>query len=167
MRPAPMSEPTPYARLSELAAERILVFDGGMGTSVQDLGLDEAAYRGTRFAAHGHDLKGDADVLCLTQPDAIHAVHDGFLAAGADLVTTNTFNATTIAQSDYGLEAEVTEINRAAAEIARSACAQWTARTPEQPRFAVGSLGPMNKSLSLSPDVDDPAFRSVTFDEVY
>ena len=155
------------AYLSELAAERILVFDGAMGTMVQARSLDEAGFRGERFAAHSHDLKGDADVLCLTQPDVIRAIHDASLAAGADLVTTNTFNATTIAQADYGLESHVGEINRAAATIAKAICAEWTARTPERPRFAAGSLGPTNKSLSLSPDVNDPAFRTVTFDEVY
>ena len=165
--PTSMSPTTPLARLSELAAERILVFDGGMGTTVQALAFDEEGYRGSRFATHGHDLKGDADVLCLTQPDSIRAIHESFLAAGADIVTTNTFNSTAVAQADYGLEAEVTEINRSAAQIAKQACATWTARTPQRPRFAAGSLGPMNKSLSLSPDVDDPAFRTVTFDEVY
>ena len=155
------------AHLSALAAKRILVFDGAMGTMVQAQNLDEAGFRSERFAAHSHDLKGDADVLCLTQPEVVRTIHDASLAAGADLVTTNTFNATTIAQADYGLESHVAEINRAAATIAKDVCAEWTSRTPDKPRFAAGSLGPTNKSLSLSPDVNDPAFRTVTFDAVY
>ncbi len=162
-----MGTTTPHTQLSEIAAERILVFDGAMGTMVQSKELDEGEFRGKRFAGHSHDLKGDADILCVTQPDVIRTIHTDALAAGADVVTTNTFNATSIAQADYGLQEHVVEINRAAAEIAKSACVEWTAQTPAKPRFAAGSLGPTNKSLSLSPDVNDPAFRSVSFDHVY
>jgi 5-methyltetrahydrofolate--homocysteine methyltransferase len=134
---------------------------------IQRRDLDEAGFRGERFAEHELDLKGDSDVLCLTQPAVVASIHDAFLEVGADIVTTNSFNATAIAQADYGLEGHVAELNRAAASIAKESCAHWSAITPEQPRFAAGSLGPMNKSLSLSPDVNDPAFRTVTFDEVY
>ena len=162
-----MSPSNTHTVLSELAAERILVFDGAMGTMVQAIELDEDGFRGERFAGHDRDLRGNADVLSLTRPELIASIHDRFLAAGADLLTTNTFNANAVAQADYGLEAHAADLNRAAAQIAKVACAEWSAQTPGKPRFAAGSLGPMNKSLSLSPEVNDPAFRSVSFDEVY
>ena len=152
--------------LATLLSDRILVLDGAMGTMIQRRGLDEADFRGTRFATHGRDLKGDNDLLVLTRPDVIGDIHDAYLAAGADIIETCTFNGTSIAQADYGLESIVHELNVAAARVARRAADDWTARTPDRPRFVVGSIGPMNKTLSLSPDVNDPAFRAVTFDQV-
>src|SRR5512137_3100696 len=152
--------------LASLLDRRILVLDGAMGTMVQRRRLSEADFRGTRFAGHPRDLKGDNDVLVLTRPDVISAIHDEYLAAGADIIETCTFNATAIAQADYGLEPLVREMNAAAARLARQAADAWTARTPQRPRFVAGAVGPTNRTLSISPDVNDPAFRSVTFDEV-
>ena len=156
-------------RLTQLRAaleQRILVLDGATGTMFQARGLQEADFRGDRFGDHPSDLKGNNDLLCLTRPDVVRAVHDDFLGAGADLIETNTFNATTIAQADYATEAWVSEINLEAARIARAAADEWTARTPDKPRFVLGALGPTNKTLSLSPDVNDPGFRAVEFDAV-
>jgi 5-methyltetrahydrofolate--homocysteine methyltransferase len=152
--------------LSALLARRILVLDGAMGTMVQRLGLSEADFRGSRFGGHPRDLKGNNDVLPLTQPDAIGRIHDEYLAAGADIIETCTFGATSIAQADYHLEPVAREMNVAAARIARRATDAWTARTPDRPRFVAGSIGPTNKTLSISPDVADPSFRSTTFDLV-
>ncbi len=160
-----MSHPTASV-LSALLARRILVLDGAMGTMVQRLGLGEADFRGTRFAAHGRDLKGDNDVLALTRPDAVARIHEDYLAAGADIIETDTFGATSIAQADYGLESVVREMNAEAARIARRAADVWTARTPDRPRFVAGSVGPTNKTLSISPDVSDPSFRATTFDSM-
>ena len=154
------------ARLRALLAERILVLDGGMGTMVQRHGLVEADYRGVRFRDHGHDLKGDNDVLVLTRPDVVRGIHEAYLDAGADVIETNTFNATAIAQADYALEPVVYELNVAAARLAREAAGACTARTPERPRFVAGAVGPTNRTLSISPDVNDPAFRAVTFEQV-
>jgi 5-methyltetrahydrofolate--homocysteine methyltransferase len=140
--------------------------DGAMGTMVQALGLGEADFRGERFREHPRDLRGDNDVLVLTRPEAIRGIHDAFLAAGADIVETDTFTATAIAQADYGLEAHVLEMNRAAAALARACCEAWSARTPGQPRFVAGSMGPTNKTLSISPDVADPARRDVDFEQM-
>jgi 5-methyltetrahydrofolate--homocysteine methyltransferase len=159
--------PTPAAtQLASLLASRILVLDGAMGTMVQRRQLQEADFRGDRFADHPRDLKGDNDLLVLTRPEVIRAIHDEYLAAGADIIETSTFNGTAIAQADYGLESIVRELNVAAARLARDAADEWTARTPGKPRFVAGAIGPTNKTLSLSPDVNDPAFRAVTFDEV-
>ena len=155
------------ARLRTLLAERILLLDGAMGTMIQRHQLGEADYRGARFRDHGHDLKGDNDVLVLTRPDVIRGIHDAYLEAGSDLIETNTFNATAIAQADYGLEAVVREINVAAARLAREAADAWSARTPDRPRFVAGAIGPTNRTLSISPDVNDPTFRAVTFDQVH
>jgi 5-methyltetrahydrofolate--homocysteine methyltransferase len=155
------------ARLRALLAERILVLDGAMGTMIQRHQLGEADYRGARFRDHGHDLKGDNDVLALTRPDVIRGIHAAYLEAGSDLIETNTFNATAIAQADYGLEALVHELNVAAARLAREAADAWTARTPDRPRFVAGAIGPTNRTLSISPDVNDPTFRAVTFDQVH
>jgi len=154
------------AGLDAILRERILVLDGAMGTMVQRRGLDEAAFRGERFAAHPTDLKGDNDLLALTRPDVIRAIHDAYLEAGADIIETDTFNGTSIAQADYGMEPFVYEMNAAAARIAREAAREWTARTPGRPRFVAGSMGPTSKTLSLSPDVSNPAFRAVTFEQV-
>ncbi len=142
------------------------MLDGAMGTMVQRHGLQESDFRGTRFLDHPKDLKGDNDLLVLTQPDVIRGIHRDYLAAGADIIETCTFNGTAIAQADYGLEAYVREINATAARLAREEADAWSARTPDRPRFVAGAIGPTNKTLSISPDVNDPAFRSVSFDEV-
>ena len=152
--------------LAALLARRILVLDGAMGTMVQRLGLAEADFRGERFTRHPRDLKGDNDLLVLTRPEAIARIHDRYLEAGADIIETCTFGATAIAQAEYGLEPAAGEMNLAAARIARRAADAWTARTPDRPRFVAGSIGPTTKTLSLSPDVSDPAFRSTTFERV-
>ncbi len=154
--------------LDEAAAKRILILDGAMGTMIQAQELEEADYRGTRLADHGHDLKGNNDILNLTRPDIVRGIHDAFLAAGADILETNTFNANRISQADYGLEELVPEINREGARLAREAADAAT--TAERPRFVAGALGPTNRTASLSPDVNDPGFRNVTFDglrEIY
>ena len=153
-------------RLDELLARRILVLDGAMGTMAQRRGLDEAAYRGTRFADHPRDLRGNHDVLVLTQPEVVLGIHHAYLEAGADIVETDTFTATAVSQAEYGLEAHVRELNVRAAQLARQAAAAWTARTPGQPRFVAGSIGPTSRTLSISPDVDDPARRALTFDQL-
>jgi len=152
--------------LATLLGERILVLDGAMGTMIQERRLEEADYRGARFADHGTDLKGDNDLLNLTRPDVIAEIHRAFLEAGADILSTNTFNATRIAQADYETEAAVAEINREGARIARAVADEVTRRTPERPRFVAGALGPTNKTASISPDVEDPGFRNVGFDEL-
>jgi 5-methyltetrahydrofolate--homocysteine methyltransferase len=146
--------------------ERILVLDGATGTLVQRYKLTEADFRGERFRDHGHDVRGDTDLLCLTRPDVVRAVHDAYLAAGADIITTNTFTGTRIAQTDYGLQDAAYEIHVEAARIAREAADAAEAREPGRPRFVAGSLGPTNKTASISPDVNDPAARSVTFEEL-
>ncbi|HEY7660851.1 MAG TPA: homocysteine S-methyltransferase family protein, partial [Actinomycetota bacterium] len=146
-------------RLESLLAERILVLDGAYGTAIQARGLREADYRGDRFGDHPHDVTGDPDLLNLTRPDVVEDIHRSYLEAGADIVTTNTFTATAIAQSDYGLEAFVGEMNRRGAEIARRAVDAFGAD-----RFVAGSVGPTTQTLSLSPRVNDPAYRTVTFD---
>ena len=152
--------------LSRLLRDRILVIDGAMGTMIQRYQLDEQAFRGKRFKDHPCDLKGNTDILSLTQPDIIRDIHRAYLDAGADIVETNTFTATSIAQADYHMESLAYELNVAAAQLARQAADEYTRRTPEKPRFVAGSIGPLNKSLSLSPDVTDPGFRAVTFDQV-
>ena len=153
-------------RLHALLAQRILVLDGAMGTMIQRHGLTEADFRGERFRAHPKDLKGNSDVLVVTRPDVIGSIHGEYLEAGADIIETNTFNANAISQADYGLEAFSYELNVAGAKVARAAADAWTARTPDRPRFVAGSIGPTNRTLSISPDVNNPAFRNVTFDEV-
>ncbi|MEX0692341.1 MAG: methionine synthase [Gemmatimonadales bacterium] len=152
--------------LKSLLRENILVLDGAMGTMIQTHALTETDFRGRRFDSSARDLKGNNDLLCLTRPDIIASIHDAYLAAGADLIETNTFNAQRISQADYGLEDAVVDLNREAARLARAAADAWTAKTPGQPRFVVGCLGPTNRTGSLSPDVSDPGFRNVTFDEL-
>jgi 5-methyltetrahydrofolate--homocysteine methyltransferase len=159
------SDPT-ATRLDAILRQRIVVLDGGMGTMVQRHGLDEAAFRGERFRTHQHDLKGNNDILVLTRPDVIGAIHDAYLEAGSDVIETSTFSATAIAQADYGLEDVVYELNVEGARLAGEAAARWTARTPDRPRFVAGAIGPTNRTLSLSPDVNDPTHRTVTFDQV-
>ena len=153
-------------RLPALLRERILVLDGAMGTMIQQHVLDEAAFRGERFRDHTHDLRGALDLLVLTQPDIVRGVHAGYLGAGADIISTDTFNATRVSLADYGLEPWVEEINHAAATLAREAADAAESRDPERPRYVAGSLGPTTKTASLSPDVDDPGARSVTFEEL-
>ena len=145
---------------------RILILDGAMGTMIQSYKLEEADYRGARFTDFAHDLKGNNDLLCLTQPQIIHAIHSAYLQAGADILETNSFNATAISMADYHMEDLVYELNYAAAQLARSAADEYSARTPEQPRFVAGILGPTSRTASMSPDVNDPGFRNVTYDEL-
>ncbi len=154
------------AHLPELLADRILVLDGAMGTLLQQHRFDEADFRGDRFRDHPRDLRGDNDVLTLTQPDAVRAVHAAYFAAGADVATTDSFTATRIAQADYGLEDAVREMNAAAARLAREAGDAAEAADPGRPRYVAGSLGPTNRTASLSPDVDDPGARNVTWEEL-
>ena len=154
------------ARLDRLLAERILILDGAMGTMIQRHKLDEAGFRGERFASHPHDLRGDSDVLVLTQPRIIGEIHRQYLEAGADIIETNSFNGNAVSQADYGLESHVYEINVAAARLARAAADEFTTRDPKRPRFVAGSMGPTNRTLSISPDVNNPAFRAITFDEL-
>ena len=153
-------QPDRTAELTRLLHARILVMDGAMGTMIQQHKLSEADFRGVQSCGlhgHAHDLRGDNDLLVLTRPDVIRAIHNEYLEAGVDVIETNTFSATSIAQADYGLEARAREINFAAARIARECCDAWTARTPDKPRFVAGALGPTSKTASLSPDVNNPA----------
>ncbi len=155
------------ARLHQVARERVLILDGAWGVMIQKRGLAEADYRGERFANHPSDLKGNNDLLCITRPDIIADLHDQYFAAGADISETNTFSATTIAQADYDTGDAVRDINFEGARIAREAADRWTAAEPHKPRFVAGSVGPLNKMLSMSSDVNDPGARLVTFEEVY
>lgn len=145
--------------------QRILLIDGGMGTMIQGYQLQESDFRGTRFADWPCDLKGNNDLLVLTRPDVIAAIHDAYLAAGADILETNSFNATRIAMADYQMEELSAEINREAARLARKVADEWTAKTPDRPRYVAGVLGPTNRTASISPDVNDPGKRNVTFDQ--
>ena len=162
----PWKDPGRASALLEALSRRILVLDGAMGTMIQRERLDEAGYRGERFAGHGHDLRGNNDLLSLTRPELIRGIHEAYLEAGADLVETNTFNSTAVSQSDYGLESLARELNREGARLARAACDDAERRTPDRPRFAVGVIGPTSRTASISPDVTDPGFRAVTFDDL-
>ena len=150
--------------LHSIASERILLLDGAMGTMIQRYHLTEKDFRGERFANHTHDLQGNNDLLCLTRPDVIEEIHREYLNAGADILETNTFSGTSIAQADYGMESVVYELNRQAARIARKAADSFS--TPEKPRFVAGAMGPTNRTASISPDVNNPGFRAVTFDQL-
>ncbi len=152
--------------LDDILARRIAVLDGAMGTMIQRRKPEERDFRGERFASHGHDLKGNNDVLVLTQPDVIGAIHREYLAAGADIIETNSFNANEVSQADYGLQSAVYDLNVAAARVARAAVDEYRALTPDRPRFVAGAMGPTNRTLSISPDVNNPAFRAITFDEM-
>ncbi|QEE24457.1 5-methyltetrahydrofolate--homocysteine methyltransferase [Rhodanobacter glycinis] len=177
MSALPWLHPDRVALLEAALRERILILDGGMGTMLQGHQLDESGFRGERFE-HGHDsththdhaggcdLKGDNDLLTLTQPEIIRGVHEAYFEAGADLVETNTFNATRISQADYHLQHIAYELNREGARLARAAADLFSTKTPEQPRFVIGVLGPTSRTASLSPDVNDPGFRNVTFEEL-
>jgi len=151
-------------RLPALLGERILVLDGAMGTAIQQYRLDEDGYRGARFADWRQDVKGNNDLLTLTRPDIIRDIHAAYLEAGADIIETNTFNATTISQADYGMEALVPDLNREAARLARAVADSF--ETPDRPRYVAGVLGPTNRTASLSPDVNNPGLRNITFDEL-
>ena len=153
-------------QIEGLLAERILVLDGAWGVLIHRRGFSEEEYRGVRFASHTHDVKGDPDLLNLTAPHVVAEIHDSYFEAGADIATTNTFTATSIGQADYSLEHVAAEMSLEGARLARAAADDWTARTPDKPRFVAGSVGPLNVTLSLSPKVDDAAFRAVTFDRV-
>ncbi|WP_242470458.1 homocysteine S-methyltransferase family protein, partial [Thiococcus pfennigii] len=153
-------------QLEDQIRRRILLLDGAMGTMIQGYKLTEADYRGERFADWSCDLKGNNDLLVLTQPQIIAEVHDRYLEAGADIIEANSFNATRVAMADYGMESLVPELNREAARLARAAADAWSARTPERPRFVAGLLGPTNRTASISPDVNDPGHRNIFFDEL-
>jgi 5-methyltetrahydrofolate--homocysteine methyltransferase len=150
--------------LNKLVQERILILDGAMGTMIQRHQLEEEDYRGMRFQNHPYSLKGNNDLLSITRPDIIKDIHRQYFEAGADIVETNTFSGTTIAQADYHLEDVVYDINFYAAKIAREVADEFTAKEPHKPRFVAGAMGPTNRTASLSPDVNDPGFRAITFD---
>ncbi|UYC13838.1 homocysteine S-methyltransferase family protein [Xanthomonas sp. CFBP 8445] len=180
----PWLNPQRTQKLLQALSERILIIDGAMGTMIQRHGLQEADYRGERFAEgydaqaehvhgpgcdhapQGHDLKGNNDLLLLTRPEVIAEIHRAYLDAGADLLETNTFNATAISQADYHLEHLVYELNKAGAQVARACCDAVEALTPDKPRFVIGVLGPTSRTASISPDVNDPGFRNTSFDEL-
>ena len=154
------------AALHAAAKQRILILDGAMGTMIQRHKLKEADYRGERFKDWPSDLKGNNDLLVLTQPGIIQGIHEAYFEAGSDIIETNTFNAQTVSMADYGMEALAFEINVAAAKLAREAADKYTALTPEKPRFVAGAIGPTNRTASLSPDVNNPGFRNISFDEL-
>jgi 5-methyltetrahydrofolate--homocysteine methyltransferase len=160
------TDPARISPLPALMRQRLLILDGAMGTMIQRYPLEEEDFRGTRFADHSRPLRGNNDLLSLTRPDIIRAIHAEYFEAGADMVETNTFSGTTIAQADYALEHIVYELNYESARLAREVADEYTARTPEQPRFVAGAIGPTNRTASLSPDVNRPGFRAVTFDEL-
>lgn len=159
-------QPDRTSELQSLLQQRLLVLDGAMGTMIQRHGLQEADYRGARFADHPHDLKGNNDLLVLTRPDIIGGIHRAYLEAGADILETCTFNSTAVSQADYKLEAIVYELNKEGAALARKLCDEFTAANPDKPRFVAGVLGPTSRTASISPDVNDPGYRNVTFDEL-
>lgn len=152
--------------IRELIKERILVLDGAMGTMIQRHTLDEDDFRKGWFENHSHSLKGNNDLLSLTRPEIIKEIHRAYFAAGADIAETNTFSGTTIAQADYGLESAVYNINYHSAKIAKEVADEFTANEPDKPRYVAGSIGPTNRTASISPDVNDPGYRGITFDEL-
>ncbi|UCE69613.1 MAG: homocysteine S-methyltransferase family protein, partial [Flavobacteriaceae bacterium] len=154
------------SQIQELLKERILVLDGAMGTMLQRYAFTEADFRGTRFTDWQRPLQGNNDLLSLTQPKAIAEIHRKYLEAGADIIETNTFSATSVAMADYGMEDLVPEMNRESARIASEVAAEFNRITPEKPRFVAGSMGPTNKTASLSPDVNNPGYRAITFEEL-
>ncbi len=179
MKTLPWHNPERARQLIDALDARIVILDGGMGTMLQEHRLDEAGYRGERFtdgcdsrhehghsAGCGHDLKGNNDLLTLTRPDIISDIHTSYLQAGAELIETNTFNSTRLSQSDYHLEHLVHELNAEGAKLARAACDAMERNDPSRPRFVVGVLGPTSRTASISPDVNDPGFRNVSFEEL-
>lgn len=159
--------PRPYTRaqnLPEILTQRIVILDGAMGTMIQQYKLTESDYRGARFAAHSTDVKGNNELLSLTRPDVISEIHEQYLAAGADLIETNTFGATSIAQDDYDLPELAYEMNLVSAQLAKKACEKFS--TPDKPRFVAGAFGPQPKTASISPDVNDPAARNINYEQL-
>jgi 5-methyltetrahydrofolate--homocysteine methyltransferase len=161
-----MTPPTRTQALEKLFTERIAVLDGAMGSMVQTYKLEESDFRGERFSSHPHDVKGNNELLCITRPDVIESIHLQYFDAGSDIAETNTFSATSIAQADYKLESIVTELNLAAVACARRAAQKAEAKTPGRTCFVAGAIGPLNRTLSLSPDVNRPEFRAVTWQQV-
>lgn len=153
-------------KIEDILKERILIIDGAMGTMIQRHTLEEADFRGERFKDHAFPLKGNNDILSITRPDIIRDIHRQYLEAGADILETNTFSGTTIAQADYHLEDAVYDINYLSARIAREVADEFTKKEPHKPRFVAGAMGPTNKTASLSPDVNNPGFRAITFDQL-
>ena len=153
--------------LNEILKERIVILDGGMGTMIQNHSLDELDYKGDLFSNHPVRLKGNHDILSLTCPGIIKDIHTAYLEAGADIIETNTFSSNKISQSDYRMEDSVRELNFASAKLARQAADEITLKDPEKPRFVCGILGPTNRTASLSPDLNDPGFRNITYDELF
>ena len=159
--------PRPYTRaqnLPEILTQRIVILDGAMGTMIQQYKLTEADYRGARFATHSSDVKGNNELLSLTRPDVISEIHEQYLAAGADIIETNTFGATSIAQDDYALPELAYEMNLVSAQLAKKACVKFS--TPDKPRFVAGAFGPQPKTASISPDVNDPGARNVNYEQL-
>ena len=157
---------TVHQQIKSLLEQRILILDGGMGTLIQSYKLEEKDFRGARFADHPCDVKGNNDLLSLTQPQIIRDIHRAYFEAGADIVETNTFNGTSIAMADYQMEDLVYELNKVSAELAKEVADEFTANNPDKPRFVTGVLGPTNRTASISPDVNNPGFRNVSFDEL-
>lgn len=157
---------TKTSLLHSLLSQRILIIDGAMGTMIQTYKLSEEDFKGSQYASHTMPQRGNNDLLSITQPHIIESIHSQFLEAGADIIETNTFNSNRISMIDYGLENDVKELNKAAVEIARKCADRYTASTPHKPRFVAGALGPTNKTASLSPDVNNPGFRAISFDEL-
>ena len=155
-----------YGILRKLLSERILVLDGAMGTMIQKYKLTESQYRGERFKDYPYDIKGNNDLLSLTQPQIIEEIHSQYFAAGADIIETNTFNSNRISMADYKMESLVYELNVASAKIAKKAAEKFTKQNPQKPRFVAGAIGPTTRTASISPDVNNPAFRAVTFDQL-
>jgi 5-methyltetrahydrofolate--homocysteine methyltransferase len=152
--------------IQDILKERIMIIDGAMGTMIQPYKLEEADFRGERFKNHSHSLKGNNDILSITRPDVIKEIHRKYLEAGADIIETNTFSATTIAQADYRLEDAVYDINYYSALIAKEVADEFTKKDPSKPRFVAGAMGPTNRVASLSPDVNNPGYRNITFDQL-
>lgn len=159
----PISEPM---KIEDILKERILVLDGAMGTMIQRYSLEEPDFRGDRFSNHAHPLKGNNDLLSITRPDVIKEIHKKYLEAGADIIETNTFSSTSVAQADYHLESLAYELNYQSAKIAREVADEFTKANPSKPRFVAGALGPTNKTASISPQVNDPGYRAITFDQL-
>lgn len=153
-------------KIQDILRQRILIIDGAMGTMIQRHALEEADFRGERFKDHAYPLKGNNDILSLTRPDIIQDIHRQYLEAGADILETNTFSATAIAQADYHLQDIIYDLNYQSAKLARAAADEYTKLTPDKPRFVAGAMGPTNKTASLSPEVNNPGFRAVTFDQL-
>ncbi|WP_431733753.1 homocysteine S-methyltransferase family protein [Chondrinema litorale] len=152
--------------IKDILSKRILVLDGAMGTMIQRYKLEESDFRGELFKDHDHPLKGNNDILSLTRPDVIKEIHAAYFEAGADIAETNTFSSSSIAQADYNMEDQVYAMNKASAELAREVAEEFTKKNPDKPRFVAGSIGPTNKTASISPDINDPGYRAITFDEL-